>query len=97
MPKRVAIEESERTGTDNHKLVELLVHHAVADPSKFWYHTILRVNPIGPEDAGFKRTAEDIRVGDRNQIEARVPRVHELGATYPTARPGSITSLFVRR
>lgn len=80
---RVAREMVEKAGVNVEQLVELLVKNAAAELTTYYYYTILRVNLIWLEGEGIKEIAETARIEDRNQFEALVPRIYELGGKLP--------------
>ncbi len=53
---KVAREPVENAGVDIDKLVEMLVRNAAAELTTYCYYTILRVNLIGLEGEGSRRS-----------------------------------------
>jgi len=56
---KVAIEMVKRAGVDVEKLLELVIANAAAEPTTYYYYTILRANLIGLDGEGIKEIAEE--------------------------------------
>jgi len=85
--KSMARELVDKSGVDVDKLVETLVHAAMAELSNYYYYTIVRLSLLGAEGDALKKIIDDVRSEDRNHFEALVPRIYELGGALPTALP----------
>lgn len=82
---RVAREMVKRAGIDVEQLVKLLLKNAAAEPTTFYYYTILRVNLIGLEGEGLKEIAETARIEDRNHFKEGI-RLLSGSFLYPAER-----------
>src|SRR3970282_2809862 len=80
---KVAREVVEKSGVNVEELVKKLLRAAAAEFTTDYYYTILRVNAIGFDGEGLKKTIEDARIEDRNHFEALTPRIYELGGALP--------------
>src|SRR5947209_6139186 len=88
--QRVGVEVIRARGVDVQKLIKMLIANAAAEfASTYYYYTILRMHLAGYED--YKEICEDARLEDRAHWELIVPRIYELGGSFPTISRLSMT------